>query len=56
MLDLCDEMGFLVIDEAFDNWTKKKNKFDYHLDFAQWHERDLLAMVTRDRNHPSVIA
>lgn len=56
MLDLCDEMGFLVIDEAFDNWTKKKNKYDYHLDFAEWHERDLLAMVKRDRNHPSVIA
>lgn len=56
MLDLCDEMGFLVIDEAFDNWTKKKNKYDYHLDFAAWHERDLLAMVKRDRNHPSVIA
>ena len=56
MLDLCDEMGFLAIDEAFDNWTKKKNKYDYHLDFMEWHERDLLAMVKRDRNHPSVIA
>ena len=56
MLDLCDERGFLVIDEAFDNWTKKKNKYDYHLDFQEWHQRDLLAMVKRDRNHPSVIA
>jgi beta-galactosidase len=57
MLDLCDEMGFLVMDEAFDMWRKKKNKnkYDYHLDFEEWHERDLQAMVLRDRNHPSVI-
>lgn len=56
MLDLCDEMGFLVIDEAFDMWKKKKNKFDYHLDFAEWHQQDLEAMIYRDRQHPSVIA
>ncbi len=55
MLDLCDEMGFLVIDEAFDMWAKKKNKFDYAKDFKQWHKQDLEAMVLRDRNHPSVI-
>lgn len=57
MLDLCDEMGFLVMDEAFDMWRKKKNKntYDYHLNFDEWHERDLQAMVLRDRNHPSVI-
>ena len=55
-LDLCDEMGFLVIDEAFDMWKKKKNKFDYHQYFEEWHERDLAAMLLRDRNHPSVIA
>jgi len=54
-LDLCDKMGFLVMDEAFDMWQKKKNKFDYSLDFKQWHEKDLEAMVQRDRNHPSVI-
>jgi beta-galactosidase len=54
MLDLCDEMGFLVMDEAFDMWKKKKNKFDYHLYFDEWAERDLQAMVLRDRNHPSV--
>lgn len=54
-LDLCDKMGFLVIDEAFDMWAKKKNKFDYHLDFPTWHKRDLEAMVKRDRNHPSII-
>jgi beta-galactosidase len=54
MLDLCDEMGFLVMDEAFDMWKKKKNKFDYHLQFDEWAEKDLQAMVLRDRNHPSV--
>ncbi len=56
MLDLCDEMGFLVIDEAFDMWKKKKNKYDYHKDFPEWHKKDLEAMVYRDRNHPSIIA
>jgi beta-galactosidase len=55
MLDLCDEMGFLVIDEAFDMWQKRKNKFDYHLDFKEWHKKDLEAIILRDRNHPSVI-
>ncbi len=54
MLDLCDEMGFLVMDEAFDMWRKKKNKFDYHLQFDEWAEKDLQAMVLRARNHPSV--
>lgn len=54
LLDLCDRMGFLVMDEAFDMWRKKKNKFDYFSDFDQWHQQDLEAMVLRDRNHPSV--
>lgn len=54
-LELCDQMGFLVIDEAFDMWAKKKNKNDYHLDFPEWHKRDLEAMVKRDINHPSII-
>jgi beta-galactosidase len=53
-LDLCDRMGFLVMDEAFDMWKKKKNKNDYHLYWDQWHTRDLEDMVKRDRNHPSV--
>ena len=48
-------MGFLVIDEAFDMWQKRKNKYDYHLDFKEWHKKDVEAMVFRDRNHPSVI-
>lgn len=54
LLDLCDKMGFLVMEEAFDMWKKKKNKFDYYADFDKWHERDLRDMVLRDRNHPSV--
>ncbi len=53
-LDLCDEMGFLVMDESFDMWAKKKNKYDYYSDFPAWHRRDLEHMVKRDRNHPSV--
>jgi beta-galactosidase len=55
LLDLCDEMGFLVMDESFDMWAKKKNKFDYFSDFPEWHQKDLEHMVKRDRNHPSVI-
>ncbi|SMC38486.1 beta-galactosidase GalB [Pedobacter africanus] len=55
LLDLCDKMGFLVMDEAFDMWAKKKNKQDYHLNWEEWHVRDLQDMVKRDRNHPSVI-
>ncbi|MDF2190436.1 glycoside hydrolase family 2 TIM barrel-domain containing protein [Paraflavitalea sp. CAU 1676] len=54
LLDLCDRMGLLVIDEAFDMWRKKKNKFDYYADFPEWHRRDLEDQVKRDRNHPSV--
>ncbi|MEV6350602.1 glycoside hydrolase family 2 TIM barrel-domain containing protein [Actinoplanes sp. NPDC051851] len=55
MLDACDRIGMLVIDEAFDMWTSGKTEFDYHLNFAEWWERDIEAMVTNDRNHPSVI-
>ncbi|HEV8509573.1 MAG TPA: glycoside hydrolase family 2 TIM barrel-domain containing protein [Gemmatimonadales bacterium] len=54
LLDLTDRMGFIVMDEAFDMWRKKKTDYDYHLDFDAWHERDLSDMVRRDRNHPSV--
>jgi beta-galactosidase len=53
-LDLCDKMGFLVMDEAFDMWAKKKNKFDYAKDWKQWHKIDLEDQIKRDRNHPSV--
>jgi beta-galactosidase len=55
LLDLCDSMGFLVMDEAFDVWYLEKMKYDYHIFFKEWHERDLSDMVLRDRNHPSVI-
>jgi beta-galactosidase len=54
LLDLCDKMGFLVMDEAFDQWKKKKTAQDYHLDFAKWHQQDLEDQIKRDRNHPSV--
>lgn len=54
LLELCDKMGFIVMDEAFDMWKKKKNPYDYHLDWDQWHKTDLEDMVKRDRNHPSV--
>ena len=67
LLDLCDRLGFLVMDEAFDEWEGIKNKwwqghnvyppkhFGYAEDFPQWHEQDLRSMVERDRNHPCVI-
>jgi Beta-galactosidase/beta-glucuronidase len=54
LLDLCDKMGFIVMDEAFDMWKKQKNPFDYHLDWDAWHKRDLEDMILRDRNHPSI--
>ena len=54
-LDACDSMGFLVMDEAFDMWRKKKNKYDYYSDFPEWHQRDLEDQIIRDRNHPSII-
>jgi beta-galactosidase len=54
-LDLCDRMGFLVMDEFFDCWTKGKNPHDYHLHFKEWSHTDLRDGILRDRNHPSVI-
>ena len=54
LLELTDKMGFIVMDEAFDVWKKEKTRFDYHLDFDEWHERDLQDMLLRDRNHPSI--
>jgi beta-galactosidase len=55
LLDLCDRMGFIVMDEAFDMWKMKKTEFDYSLNWDEWHKRDLQDMVLRDRNHPSII-
>jgi beta-galactosidase len=54
LLDLCDKMGFIVMDEAFDMWKAKKTKYDYHLFWDEWHKRDLQDQILRDRNHPSV--
>jgi beta-galactosidase len=54
LLELADKLGFIVMDEAFDMWKKEKTPFDYHLDWDQWHKRDLEDMILRDRNHPSV--
>ncbi|GAO44562.1 putative glycosidase [Flavihumibacter petaseus NBRC 106054] len=54
LLELADEMGFLVWDEAFDAWKTGKKKNDYNKIFTEWHEKDLAAMVRRDKNHPSV--
>lgn len=67
LLDLCDSMGFLVMDEAFDEWEGVKNKwstghnvyppkhYGYYEEFPQWHEMDIKQMVLRDRNHPAII-
>lgn len=55
LLDLCDRMGFVVMDEAFDCWRLGKKREDYSLLFNDWHEKDLRALVRRDRNHPSVV-
>ncbi|KAL4952101.1 glycoside hydrolase superfamily [Aspergillus filifer] len=55
LLELTDEMGFLVIDEIFDTWTLNKTSSDFHLIFPDWKEPDLRSFLRRDRNHPSVV-
>ncbi|MCD8014815.1 MAG: DUF4982 domain-containing protein [Lachnospiraceae bacterium] len=67
LYDLCDELGFLMMDEAFDEWENPKNKWwtghnvypprheGYAEDFPQWYREDLTTMIVRDRNHPSII-
>jgi beta-galactosidase len=66
LLDLCDRMGFMVMDESFDEWLESwpfggvkkpegKAKYGYHLHFNEWAEKDLTELIRRDRNHPSVI-
>jgi beta-galactosidase len=55
LLDLCDKMGLLVMNESFDEWKIGKNENGYHTLFDKWAEKDMLAMIHRDRNHPSVI-
>lgn len=55
LLDMCDTMGFIVMDESFDMWRRKKSQYDYANFFDAWHERDLTDMILRDRNHPSIM-
>ncbi len=67
LYELCDELGFFVMDEAFDEWEGPKNKWwqghnvypprhqGYYLDFPQWHKQDLTDLIRRDRNHPSIL-
>jgi beta-galactosidase len=55
LLDLCDSMGMVVMDESFDCWRRAKARHDYHLLFDDWHEKDWRAELRRDRNHPSII-
>lgn len=54
LLELCDRMGIIVMDEAFDMWNCPKNPQDYHLFFEEWWAKDIECMVKRDRNHPCV--
>jgi beta-galactosidase len=54
-LDLCDEMGFLVMNELFDEWKSGKRTHGYHVHFDEWWERDAVDFIRRDRNHPSVV-
>nr|MCR5264726.1 DUF4982 domain-containing protein [Clostridiales bacterium] len=56
LLEVCDRIGLIVMDEAFDMWIEGKTTYDYHLWFADWWQRDIAAMVLRDRNHPCVIS
>jgi beta-galactosidase len=55
LLDLCDQMGFLVMDECFDEWKLNKTKNGYGRFFNEWSQKDLVSMLHRDRNHPSII-
>lgn len=55
LLDITDKLGMMVMEEAFDVWEQSKNTNDYSLYFKDWAQRDIQAMVKRDRNHPSII-
>ncbi len=55
LMELADEMGFLVVSEAFDMWEMAKNPYDYARFFKDWMEKDVRSWIRRDRNHPSVI-
>ena len=55
LLNMCDTMGFIVMDESFDMWRRRKTQNDYARFFDEWHERDLTDLILRDRNHPSIL-
>ena len=55
LLNMCDSMGIMVMDESFDMWRRKKSNGDYARFFDEWHQRDLSDLVKRDRNHPCII-
>ena len=55
LLNMCDTMGLIVMDESFDMWRRKKTQNDYARFFDEWHERDLADLVLRDRNHPCIL-
>ena len=55
LLNMCDTMGFIVMDESFDMWRRRKTQNDYARFFDEWHERDLTDLVLRDRNHPCIL-
>ena len=55
LLNMCDTMGLIVMDESFDKWRRKKTQNDYARFFDEWHERDLSDLVKRDRNHPCIL-
>src|SRR4030095_833243 len=55
LLDFADRMGFVVMDEVFDEWKQNKTRFGYGQFFDDWSERDVRGFVQRDRNHPSIV-
>ena len=55
LVNMCDSMGILVMDESFDMWRRKKSNGDYARFFDEWHKKDLSDLIKRDRNHPSII-
>ena len=55
LLNMCDTMGLIVMDESFDMWRRRKTQNDYARFFDEWHERDLSDLILRDRNHPSIL-
>ncbi|MFO8002151.1 MAG: beta-galactosidase GalB [Marinilabilia sp.] len=55
LLELCDSMGFIVMNETFDEWKESKVEYGYSMYWDEWHEQDLRDHIRRDRNHPSVM-